>query len=205
MMIKRMFGMAVSSGNVLAVAGGWNGHQALRAVEILRLDRDPMYWSRVSSLPSPVYSASACISKGKLYVLGGFTQKGPTKAVLSASISSLLESPKDGVWHRPTSLPTYRSTCITFKDHLLSFGGENDNEITERRASATINDNSRETGAVYEYNTADGEWYQVSQMPLSRCQSCVAALVDRREVMVMGGHSGPTGRTQTVQFATLEL
>jgi hypothetical protein len=205
MLTKRMFAMAVSSGNVLAVAGGWNGHQALRTVEILRLDHDPMHWIRVSSLPSPVYSASACISKGKLYVLGGFSQKGPTKAVLSASISSLLDSTKDGVWHRPTSLPTYRSTCVTFDEHLLSFGGENDNEQEQHRSSATINDNAKETGAVYEYSTADGEWYLVSEMPVSRCQSCVATLSERREVMVVGGHSGPTGRTQTVQFAKLEL
>lgn len=205
MLTKRMFAMAVSSGNVLAVAGGWNGHQALRTVEILRLDRDPMYWSRVSSLPSPVYSASACICKGKLYVLGGFTQKGPTKAVLSASIHSLLDSTKDGIWHRPTSLPTYRSTCVTFNDHLLSFGGEDDNEMEHKSSSTTLNDNTRETGAVYEYSTTDGEWYLISEMPVSRCQSCVASLVDRREVIVMGGHSGPTGRTQTVQFATLKI
>ena len=206
MLTKRMFAMAVSSANILAVAGGWNGHQALRTVEILRLDREFMQWSKVSSLPSPVYSASACICKGKLYVLGGFTQKGPTKAVLSASISLLLDSTKDGVWHRPTSLPTYRSTCVTFNDHLLSFGGENDNELERRVSTAvTINDNHLETGAVYEYNTSDGEWYRISEMPVSRCQSCVAVLGDRSEVMVMGGHSGPTGRTQTVQLATLEL
>ena len=208
MLTKRMFAMAVSSGNVIAVAGGWNGHQALRTVEILRLDREPMYWNRVASLPSPVYSASACICKGKLYVLGGFTQKGPTKAVLSASIPSLLDSPKDGVWHRPTSLPTFRSTCISFGDHLLSFGGENDNEQENRSSSsssATMNDNSRETSAVYEYSTTDGEWYQISDMPVSRCQSCVAAILDRGEVMVVGGHSGMTGRTQTVQIAKVDL
>ena len=207
MLTKRMFAMAISSANVLAVAGGWNGHQALRTVEILRLDRDPMHWNRVSSLPSPVYSASACICKGKLYVLGGFTQKGPTKAVLSASISSLLDSTKDSVWHRPTSLPTYRSTCVTFNDHLLSFGGESDNEL-ERKSSAStdsMNDNSRETGAVYEYNTSDGEWYLISEMPVSRCQSCVASLSDINEVMVVGGHCGSMGRTRTVQLATLEL
>ena len=207
MLTKRMFAMAVSSGNILAVAGGWNGHQPLRTVEILRLDREPMYWSRVASLPSPVYSASACICKGKLYVLGGFTQKGPTKAVLSASIPSLLDSTKDGVWHRPTSLPTFRSTCITYNDHLLSFGGENDNNDQENRSSpaaTTTNDNTRETGAVYEYSATDGEWYRVSEMPQSRCQSCVAAVVERGEVMVVGGHSGSTGRTQTVQIATVD-
>lgn len=203
MLTKRMFSMAVACGNILAVAGGWNGHQALRTVEILRLDHDPMFWCRVSSLPSPVYSASACICKGKLYVLGGFTQKGPTKAVLSASIHSLLDSTKESVWHRPTSLPTYRSTCVTINDHLLSFGGENDNESQHQESSA--NDNNRETGAVFEYSSADGEWGMVSEMPVSRCQSCVAVITERNEIMVMGGHSGSTGRTHTVQFASLEL
>lgn len=203
MLTKRMFTMAVSSANILAVAGGWNGHQALRTVEILRLDHDPMHWTRVSSLPSPVYSASACICKGKLYVLGGFTQKGPTKAVLSASIHSLLDSTKENVWHRPTSLPTYRSTCVTINDHLLSFGGENDNESQQQESSG--NDNNRETGAVFEYSSADGEWGMVSEMPVSRCQSCVAFITERNEIMVMGGHSGSTGRTHTVQFASLEV
>ena len=201
MLTKRMFAMAVSSANILAVAGGWNGHQALRTVEILRLDRDPLHWNRVLSLPSPVYSASACICRGKLYVLGGFTQKGPTKAVLSASVHSLLDSTKDSVWHRPTSLPTYRSTCVAFDDHLLSFGGENN----ESQQELSANDNNRETGAVFEYSSTDGEWCLISEMPVPRCQSCVAVLAERREIMVMGGHSGCTGRTQTVQFASLEL
>ena len=204
MLTKRMFAMAVSSGNVLVVAGGWNGHQALRTVEILRLDHYPMHWSRVSSLPSPVYSASACICKGKLYVLGGFTQKGPTKAVLSATVHSLLDSTKDNVWHRPTSLPTFRSTCVTFNDHLLCFGGENDNELHHLYKSPSAANDSRETDAVYEYSSTEGEWCMISEMPVPRCQSCVAVLTERREIMVVGGHTGPTGRTQTVQVAALE-
>ena len=199
---KRMFAMATSSANVLAVAGGWNGHQALRTVEILRLDHEPMHWIKVSSLPSPVYSASACICRGKLYILGGFTQKGPTKAVLSASVHSLLDLTKDSVWHRPTSLPTYRSTCIAIEDHLLSFGGENDNESQH---ASSGNDNTLETGAVFEYSSTEAEWCMVSEMPVPRCQSCVAVIGERREIIVVGGHSASAGRTHTVQIAALEV
>lgn len=193
---KRMFAMAVSSANVLVVVGGWSGHHPVHAVEVLRLDNFPHMWMRAASLPSPVYSASACICKGKLYVLGGFTQKGPTKAVACATVHSLLDSHKEGVvWHRATSLPTYRSTCITINDRLLSLGGENESSAEQ----------SVETGSVFEFNTVEQEWDMVSQMPTPRCQSCAATLPDRKEIMVVGGHSAASGRTDTVEVASLEL
>ena len=195
---KRMFAMAVSSRNVIVVVGGWSGHHPLHSVEVLRLDHTPMVWIKAAGLLSPVYSASVCISSGKLYVLGGFTQKGQTKAVSYATIHSLLSTQREGVvWHRLTSLPTYRSTCINVNERLLSLGGENESSTEQ----------SVETGSVFEFNRAEQEWDLVSQMPTPRCQSCVAMVTERKEIIVIGGHvhSAPTGRTDIVEVASLEF
>ena len=189
MLTKRMFAMSASSANVLAVVGGWNGRQPLHTVEVLRLDHDPMNWIKTSPLPSPIYSASASICQGNLFILGGFTQKGPTKTVICAPVFSLLDSKVDNPWHRVTALPMFRSTCTTFKDRLLSFGGENEED----------------TGFVFEYNGIEDEWHMVSQMPTPSCQSCVAVLTERKEIIVVGGHSATFGRTCTVQTASIEL
>ena len=195
---KRMFAMAVSSRNVLVVVGGWSGYHSLHSVEVLRLDHTPMVWIQAAGLLSPVYSASVCISSGKLYVLGGFTQKGQTKAVSYATIHSLLSTQREGaVWHRLTSLPTYRSTCINVNERLLSLGGE----------SESSTEPSIDSGSVFEFNEVEQEWDLVSQMLTPRCQSCVAVVTERKEIMAIGGHvySTPSGRTDIVEVASLEF
>ena len=63
----------VCSGRSLVAAGGVEeGRKKLSAVEVM--DTETLQWSTVSSLPHPLYLASATLCGDKVYMLGGFDQ-----------------------------------------------------------------------------------------------------------------------------------
>ena len=89
---KRYGTAVVCSGRSLVVAGGTGDSiTILSTVEVM--DTESPQWFTASSLPHPLYEASATICGENLYLLGGFDQSGyETKSVFTCSLSALLQS-----------------------------------------------------------------------------------------------------------------
>ena len=71
---KRWLTAVVCSGRSLVVAGGKTEiDKYLSTVEVM--DTETLHWSTASSLPHPLYTASATLCGGQVYMLGGFDQR----------------------------------------------------------------------------------------------------------------------------------
>ena len=140
---KRRGTIAVSSKEHLIVAGGAVGLlDKLNTVEVM--DTKSLVWSTVTSLPHPYSDASMTICEDQLYMLGGTNDKDKTKAVLTCSLTELLQSSSLSIWHRVTDAlklssiwyrvadaPAYRSTCAAVNGELLAVGGHRRRKIFE--------------------------------------------------------------------------
>ena len=111
---------------LLIVAGGENPvGKSLTTVEILNTMNNE--WMVACSLPEGLYSCSSAVVKDYLYLLGGWnTCQTATNKVFRCQIKSLYENNTVNkmLWEKlPTDLPVSQTTCVAFKDHLLTFGG----------------------------------------------------------------------------------
>ena len=82
---KRRLAAVVCSGKALVVAGGkGGGWTKLTTVEVM--DVDTLNWSTASSLPCPLFDASATVCGDRVYLVGGIVlkdiQQGQSSAVL---------------------------------------------------------------------------------------------------------------------------
>ena len=126
---KHCVTVVVCIGRSLIVAGGLGeGGKRLSTVEVM--DTETLQWSIASSLPHPLYLASAILCGDLVYMLGGFDQSDkPSKSVFTCSLAALLQScqppsqtaqlktwplasvPK--VWHQLADTPVTFSTCTS--------------------------------------------------------------------------------------------
>ena len=174
---KRTHTAAVSTKQHLIVAGGKSGRSTrLDTVEVM--DIQTLVWSTAASLPYPYSKASATICGDRLYMLGGFDKNGPSKSVLTCSLTELLQScseaSPDPVWHRIADVPVYHSTCAAVNGELVAVGGED--------AKHGI------TSAVHKYNPTTDSWDIISNMPTAR-YCCLVAVFPTDEMMVVGGYT----------------
>ena len=100
---KRYCAAAVTTKQHLIVAGGRSKlYNRLNTVEVM--DIQTLVWSKRASLPHPYSRASATTCGDHLYMLGGNDKDGPTKLVLTCSLTKLLQSCSetlsDPVWCR---------------------------------------------------------------------------------------------------------
>ena len=129
---KRWLTAVVCSGKSLVVAGGvGEGDKKLSTVEVM--DTETLQWSTASSLPHPLYLASATLCGDQVHMLGGFDQSNEqSKSVFTCSLAALLQScqsqslvaqlmtalgsgPK--VWHLLADAPVTLSTCVSLQDN----------------------------------------------------------------------------------------
>ena len=141
------------------------------------MDIQTLVWSTAASLPHPYSKASATICGDQLYMLGGFDKDGPSKSVLTCSLTKLLQScsgtsPGVSVWHRVADVPVYNSTCAAINGELVAVGGE----------VAT----NKTTSAVHKYDPTTDSWDIISNMPTARYW-CLIAVLPTNEMMVVGG------------------
>ena len=176
---ERWCTVAVSTRHHLIVAGGYSGSCPLSTVEVM--DIQTLVWSTAASLPHPYSSASAAICGDQLYILGGSNRYGPTKSVLTCSLTSLLQSHSEtsshSVWKRISDAPVYLSTCVAVDGELLAVGGQ-DGQL-------------KATSAVYMYEPVADSWVHISNMPTSRSR-CLVAILPTNKMMVVGGHDTVT-------------
>ena len=167
---KRWVTAVVCSGRSLVVAGGvGEGNKNLSTVEVM--DTKSLQWSTASSLPHPLYQASATPCGDQVYMLGGFDQNDkPSKSVFTCSLAALLQScqpqslgarlktlslaSRPKVWHQLADTPVTLSTCASLHGRLLAVGGESSDD--------------KETTAIHMYNTTTNSWEVISHMTTPR-------------------------------------
>ena len=173
MTTKRRSTTAVTSKEHLVVAGGRIGPHIgdfVTTVEVM--DTKSLVWSIVASLPHSCCGASGTICGDRIFMLGGWDDKGKTKSVLTCSLTKLLPSSSLLIWHRIADAPAYLSTCAAVNGELLAVGG--------------CDKDDKPTAAVHKYNSKTNLWDIISDMPTARNRSLVAVL-PTNEMMVVGG------------------
>ena len=178
---KRTNATAVTTDNVLIVAGGANVKK-LDVVEIMNLANKQ--WSVAMSLPRPVESLSSayCPATDHVFLMGGDEDGGKaTKAVLTCSMEKLLHScahfnrihDSSEVWETLSELSVSHPTCLVVQDHLLALGGIEQGRQTDSRA-------------VYDYDFSSKSWKPVVMLP-SPAHKLLAAMLPSNRLMVVGG------------------
>ena len=202
---KRWLTAVVCGGRSVVVAGGVGdrkGHKKLITVEVM--DTETLQWSTASSLPHPLYQATATLCGDQVYMLGGFL-RGMSNSVFTCSLAALLQScqSKSGslgartkisslasgpkVWHQLADTPVTHSTCASLHGRLLAVGGKDSDD--------------KRTTAITAYNTTTNSWEIVSHMATPRSQ-CLVAVFPHNELVVVGGFIAPHITTDSVEIAT---
>ena len=192
---KRYWLTVISAQNYLIAAGGvgveWNG---LSTVEVM--NTDTREWYTAASLPEPVYSMSATVCGGRLYLLQGkYFNISPTHAVFTCTLDSLIHSchppsqtpphtNEAGVWQRIADVPMEHSTCTTLNGRVLAVGGR-DSHVTN-------------TDNVYMYNGDSDSWPLVGHMSTARSKCLVVGLRDC--IIAVGGRD-----SSSVEVGYLQL
>ena len=178
----------------LIVAGGWEGYtEKLKTVEVF--NTQSLQWSKVESLPSPLFEATATICGDRLYLGGGSTSGGWNKSVFLCEVKDL-QSPQSNpydnsrpVWKEVASLPIVQSTLVTFQGKLLAVGGG----TTSNTACAEVR----------QYDVATNSWSTISEMKLKRWRA-FASVLPNNTLMVCGGLT-LAGRTKSVEIASFKM
>ena len=200
---KRLWTAVVCNDRSLVVVGGdKEGYKDLSTVEVM--NTETLQWSTASSLPHPLYCASATLYGDQVYMLGALYGNGKeSKSVFTCSLAALLQScqpqslgaqlktlslasgPK--VWHQLAETPVTLSTCASLHGRLLTVGGK---ESDDKR-----------TTAIHMYNTTTNSWEVISHMTTPRRQ-CLVAVLPHNELMVVGGGTA-VGLTYSVEIASI--
>ena len=200
---KRWLTAVVCSGRSLVVAGGvGERYKYLSTVEVM--DTKTLQWFTASSLPHPLFEASATLCGDQIYLLGGLDQRSKqSKSVFTCSLAALLQScqpqslggqlktlslasgPK--MWHQLADTPVTLSTCASLHGQLLAVGGYDSDD--------------KQTTAVHMYNTTTNSWEAISHMTTPQYQ-CSVVVLPHNELMVVGGWT-PDGDTNSVEIACL--
>ena len=178
---KRTNATAVTTDNVLIVAGGANAKK-LDVVEIMNMANKQ--WSVAMSLPRPAESLSSayCPATDRVFLMGGDEDRGKAmKAVLTCSMEKLLHScahfnricDSSEVWEMLSELSVSHPTCLVVQDHLLALGGIEQGRQMDSRA-------------VYDYDFSSKSWKPVVMLP-SPAHKLLAAVLPSNRLMVVGG------------------
>ena len=200
---KRWLTAVLCSSRSLVVAGG-NNHKRLSTVEIM--DTETLQWSTANSLPHPLRQATATLCGDQVYMLGGFNESAASKLVFTCPLTALLQSCQSkygslgaqtktlsltsgpNVWHQLADTPVFFSMCASLHGRLLAVGGRDSDK--------------KLTSAIHTYNTTTNSWEIVSHMTTPQMQ-CLVAVLPRYELMVVGGFTTRTERTDSIEIATI--
>ena len=191
MLTERHNVTAVCTDTALIVAGGEKygiiHNNTLDTVEIM--NTVTQQWSAAANLPYPLYRASATVSGGYLYMLGGWSSgTNATNSVFRCSVSNLSTLPLNQ-WSKVANAPCCRSTCTTMKGQLLSVGGWS---IQKGKISTDI----------LMYDQANNSWESIGNLSTPR-EHCFAVVLPDDRLMVVGGNCmWPSALSDTVEFAT---
>ena len=201
---KRWLTAVVCSGRSLVVVGGSTGFKKPKLSVVEVMDTETLQWSTASSLPHPLYQASATLCGDQVYMLGGRVQdEKESKSVLTCSLTVLLQScqpqslgvqlkhlsltSEPEVWQQLADTPVTFSTCASLHGQVLAVGGET--SVDE------------ETTAVHMYKTTTNSWEVISHMATPRRQ-CLVAVLPHSKLMVVGGFTAGD-KTDSIEIASI--
>ena len=190
---RRYQSIALCTETALIVAGGETMQGSkLGTVEIM--NTSTKQWSTAAALPQPVICAPAAVCGDQIYILG-------ESNMYTCSVISLIRSCKSflvtlrrretGVWTTGIAPPVTETTCVSIQNRLLAIGGKGSDK--------------EPTAAVRIYNPATDSWEVISHMWTPRWR-CIAAVLPTNQLMVVGGYTGKSFKTETdlVELATME-
>ena len=188
---------AISTEQVLVVAGGYDKGRELDTVEVLNIHTKQ--WISVCSLPQRFSNLVGTVYDGQLYLAGGLSGQA-SKSVLTCSLSDLIASNSSTtevlvplieiskVWRSVEDLPVTRSTIATFCGHLLAFGG--------------INGSDTASSSVFRYDTHSQSWCESGLMK-NRRDMCFVATLPENTLVVVGGYTKNGTKTDNVEMANI--
>ena len=159
---KRYSSSAVSSGSVLAVAGGCDGSWEFSSVEVYNNGQ----WTSGQCLPDACRDMKSVFHGDKWILIGG------TK-VYCVSLQSLVAGTEQSPWETLPDVPYPLSATAVFGGRILSIGASHFNP----------------TSSIYAYSPGTQSWTPVGYLskPL---QSTCAIVVPSEELIVLGGKKG---------------
>jgi hypothetical protein len=163
---RRSYVAAAQVGLTIYVAGGMVGETGRPLATFQRLDTGNGSWETLSPLPTPTRAAAAAAVDGVVYVIGGTTSEGNTRAVWAW----------DGEdWEARAPLPAAR-----FNHEAVALGG--------RVFVLGGFEGGDEHDEVYEYDPGLDRWELVSNLP--EPNHAFGAVAFRGEIWVVGGRRG---------------
>ena len=161
---KRSSSSAVSSGSVLAVAGGCDGSGKFSSVEVYNNGE----WTSGQSLPDACRNMKS-VFHGDKWILFGGTEQG-TK-VYCVSLQSLVSGTEQSPWETLPDVPFPYSAAAVFGGRILSIGGW---------------DYPNFTSSIHAYSPDTQSWIHVGDLPTPLHRTC-AIVVPSGELIVLGG------------------
>ena len=184
MPIKRDRPTAVYTDGHLIVLGGCDDHESpLHTVSILEVSTGQ--WGKATSLPFPIFQASAVACNDKLYLTTGDVKDSNAYSILTCSVSVLIHSLKPltlgarlkkvsqkKLWQVLNVLPV-RQSCLAIAndDELIAVGGMDSSEQNSKN--------------VFKYDSSTNSWKVVTEMGTGR-SSCLVAVFSGHLLMVVG-------------------
>ena len=169
MRLKRRSSSAVSSGSVLAVAGGFGGSGILSSVEVYNNGQ----WTSGQSLPDACYDMKSVFHGDKWILIGSDGQR--TK-VYCVSLQSLVSGTEQSPWETLPDVPFPHSAAAVFGGRILSIGGGN---------------YCNPTSSIYAYSRDTQSWIHVGDLPMPLCSTCAIVVPSGELIVLGGGKQGP--------------
>ena len=164
---KRWSSSVVSSGSVLAVAGGDGGSGPLSSVEVYYNGQ----WTAGQSLPGACSNMKSVFHGDKWILIGPGGYKLGIK-VYCVSLQSLVSGTEQSPWEILPDVPFPYSAVAVVGSRILSIGG---------------GDYLSRTTSIYAYSPDTQSWIHVGDLPTPLRRTC-AIVVPSGELIVFGGY-----------------
>ena len=162
---KRCVSSVVSSGSVLAVAGGYVGSRPLFSVEVYNDGQ----WTSRQSLPGACYDMKSVFHGDKWILIGG-TEQG-TK-VYCISLQSLVSGTEQSSWETLPDVPFQFSATAVVDGRILSIGGRTIKFFVPK-------------SCIHAYSPDTQSWIHVGDLPAPLEVMC-SIILPSGELMVIG-------------------
>lgn len=163
---RRSYVAAAQVGDSIYVAGGMVGETGRPLATFQRFDPAANSWETLPQLPEATRAATAAAVGGVVYVIGGTTEAGNTRAVWAWDGNE---------WRRRAPLPAARfnHAAVALGERVYALGGFAGGE---------------EHDDVFAYDSRADRWSQAARLP--RRMHAFDAVVFRGEIWVIGGRRG---------------
>ena len=176
---KRWSASAVSYGSMLVVAGGQGVYGELSSVEVFNNGE----WIVAPSLPRAGEDMKSALHGDSWYLIH------QDSMVFSVSLQSLVYGLKLSPWETLPDAPSSYSAAAFFGGHLLSIGGEAEDQVI--------------TSAIHAFCFSSQSWKHVGNLPLPLSYT-TATVLPTGELMVIGGDDEDWNRSCDIFISSLE-